>query len=373
MRYRTVYSAFPSVILVIVMAMTMVAVTSCTSMTPAAEEQTGATQPVPATPSQPALTAEAEQSASVPTATVTSSATLPATDTPAAEPTPTTAATPIATAEPTAVSPPIPVTTPVTTTGLTVTHQDIDRFHDIPDEYITAAAQLTWLFRHASVGVNIQDGLECLMNNFERRPHRCDRDLPAAEIVYDSKYDHRNWQFEFHNPPPGQNPGWWNKVGYFIERMNSLTPDEQYDYVSFKMGYVDAGQGSNISLFFIDDADANLPDYRDIEALQAQLGDTEIIWWTLGLARLSYIESREFNEQLRTYVATNGGILMDIADIMSHTPDGEPCYDNAGNGIIALCPEYTDEVNAGHLNATGRLRMAKAMWVLMARLAGWEG
>jgi hypothetical protein len=299
---------------------------------------------------------------------VTPPPTAPPTNTPPEPGNTVTAITVEATIEPTAASTP-----PTATTALIITHHDVDRFHDIPDEDIAAAGQLTWLFRHASVGVNIQDGLDCLMNNFERRPHRCDRGLPADQIFHDPKYDHRNWQFEFHSPPPGQNPGWWNKVGFFIERMNTLAPHEQYDFVSFKMGYVDAHQESNISLFFVADADANLPDYRDIEALQAQLGDTEIIWWTLGLARLSYVESQEFNDQLRDYVAANNGILIDIADIMSHTATGEQCFDNAGNGIIALCPEYTDEVNAGHLNATGRLRMAKAIWVLMARLAGWEG
>jgi hypothetical protein len=36
-----------------------------------------------------------------------------------------------------------------------------------------------------------------------------------------------------------------------------------------------------------------------------------------------------------------------------------------------MCDEYTEEVVAGHLNALGKQRMAKAVWVLMARLAGW--
>jgi hypothetical protein len=344
----------------------VVLLTGCDSLAVPTETAVSATE-------SPTLTETGPATASPTSDDVMAAATATSTET-AVSPTPTTT-TPLPEPTATATTEPTPPPTAPTSSGqaLTITHHDVDRFHDIPDEYIAAASQLTWLFRHASVGVNIQDGLDCMMNNFERRPHRCDRGLSPDQIFYDPKYDHRNWQFEFHNPPPGQNPGWWNKVGFFIDRLNSLAPDEQFDFVSFKMGYVDAHQGSNISLFFVADADANLPDYRDIEALQAQLSNTEIIWWTLGLARLSFIESEEFNDQLRDYVAANNGILMDIADVMSHTAAGEQCFDNGGNGIIALCPEYTDEVNAGHLNATGRLRMAQAIWVLMARLAGWEG
>ena len=63
--------------------------------------------------------------------------------------------------------------------------------------------------------------------------------------------------------------------------------------------------------------------------------------------------------------------LMDIGDILSHDPNGALC---TYNGYAALCAEYTDEVEfGGHLNARGQLRMAKAYWVLMAKLAGWSG
>ncbi|OGO25517.1 MAG: hypothetical protein A2W33_05790 [Chloroflexi bacterium RBG_16_52_11] len=84
-------------------------------------------------------------------------------------------------------------------------------------------------------------------------------------------------------------------------------------------------------------------------------------------------ESDSFNQQLRAYAIDHNKILMDIADIESHTQDGAPCFDNGGQGHEAICDEYTNEKNAGHLNALGSMRAAKAMWVLMARLAGWEG
>ena len=85
--------------------------------------------------------------------------------------------------------------------------------------------------------------------------------------------------------------------------------------------------------------------------------------------------------------------LLDAADILSHTPSGAPCYDNRdgvayyvnekqqenfpddGSNIPAICPQYTTEAFGGHLGnvSAGGIRLAKAMWVLMAQLAGWTG
>lgn len=270
------------------------------------------------------------------------------------------------------------VSTPEIEAGpaLIITHLDVMKFEQIPDEYIQRASQLVLLFRHASVGQNIDDGLDCLMNNFASRPNFCDRDLASADVIFDPKYDRSNWVFKLHAPLPNPNPGWWNKVGYFIEDVQTQDRSEpNYDYISFVMGYVDALEGGNIDEKFFDrSGEGTLPSILDLEALEAQYPDKKIIYWTLALARsVGTPDSASFNEQMRQYAVDNGRILMDIADIESHQPDGIPCFDNAGRNIPAICQDYTDEVNAGHLNSAGRLRMAKAFWVMMAKIAGWEG
>ena len=66
-----------------------------------------------------------------------------------------------------------------------------------------------------------------------------------------------------------------------------------------------------------------------------------------------------------------------IADIELHHPDGTSCtgVDPSKNptDLIAICPEFTYEKFTGHLNAFGRVRMAKAIWITMALLAGGDG
>lgn len=291
---------------------------------------------------------------------------LPPTSTPV-PPTPT--ATPTAQPAPTAT----PSAPPQPLTGFVVDHNAVALFDLLPDSAIQQAASQRLLFRHASVGANVSDGLDCLRNYFPSRadpylrPYFCDRNLDPSLVIYDSKYDRSLWTFEFHSPPPGQNPGWWDKVNLFVTRVNNAA----YDAAGFKFGYVDGFTGSAIaSQFFMA---TNNGDIFDLEALEAAHPETKIIYWTMGLARsVGTVESTAFNQAMRHYAIEHGKVLMDIADIQSHLPDGTPCYDNAGRGLEALCDEYTDELNGGHLNALGRLQMAKAFWVLMAQLSGWN-
>ncbi len=258
--------------------------------------------------------------------------------------------------------------------ALLADHAAVAAFAVIPDAWIEAAGELPQLFRHASVGDNIRQGLSCLMNDVKPRPNFCDRETPPNQIVFDPKYDYHQWQFEFHSPPPGQNPPWWDKVGLFVDRVDGLEADDDVVVVSFKFGYVDGGVGSNIdSQFFADPPNPALANIADLEALAQRHPDKLQLWWTMGLARQSHPPSQGFNQQLRQYAATRSIVLFDIADILSTDPSGLPCVDNQGSGIEAICADYTNEVNGGHLNSLGRLRMAKAYWWLMARIAGWDG
>jgi hypothetical protein len=255
-------------------------------------------------------------------------------------------------------------------------HTVIDQFTNIPDEYILAASQLSMMFKHASVGANIDMGLNCMMGNFEgRRPNICDRSLQPDQIVIDPKYDRSNWTFEFYQPLPEQNPGWYNKVNIFVDRVNNASPDEKFAVAGYKFGYVDAVSGSILPDLFFNNIEGDpYPSIEDLEALEAQHPDITFIYWTLGLSRsIGTEEAARFNQQMREYAAANNKILMDIADIESHTPDGSPCTDVDGNGFEALCEEYTREERGGHLDSQGSQRMAKALWWLMARIAGWDG
>ena len=258
-----------------------------------------------------------------------------------------------------------------TSGAIVIDHNAIAQFDRIPDSYIQAASNIRVLFRHASVGWNINQGLDCLMNSVSPRPFFCDAGLQTSQIIYNPKYNRNNWSFEFHAPPPGQNPGWWDKALLFIDRVDTTS---NYDAYGFKFGYVDGIQGSAIDDEFFTYHPTEYPSIYDLEALETRHPGKRFVYWTMGLARIvGTPDSQSFNQQMRTYASQHNKILMDIADIESHRLDGTPCYTSPGSGLENICDEYTDEAEGGHLNALGMQVMSKAMWVLMARMAGWSG
>lgn len=299
---------------------------------------------------------------------------------------------------------PGPTSTPITPPSgmIYVDHTSVALFEQIPEQYLNAAANLDMFFMDRSVGGNIDQGLTCLSYpTDEAAPNHCkvythggNPSFPVdpSEVNWNRPggYDRSNWDFEFW-PVPGCDP-WYDKVDCFIDRMNVLI--NQYDVVSYQYSYLEVSEGSTIADqpggFFWDNPDRS--DVYDFEAYVAQHPDKIFIYWTSSLARTtgSHV-SEAFNDQMRQYAVDNDKILFDVADILSHAPNGSPCYDNRdgqpysfgqnsenypddGQNLLAICPQYTTEVDGGHLGSisAGKIRVAKAFWVLMAQIAGWN-
>lgn len=285
-------------------------------------------------------------------------------------------------ATPTATQSPLPSASstafPTTAAGnaqgaIIVDHASLEQFDDIPDEYVDAATQIRLLVRHASVGWNIDNALNCLMDDSGNQPYHCDRGLDDDQIVHDARYDRSKWNFEFH-ATPNANPGWYNKVAYFIERVDEVQANQNYDGMLMLLAYLDGAPGSSLDDQFFDQEQNDQVGIAELEAVQERHPNTKMIWTTLALSRdIGGADSASFNQQLRDYVRANGGFLLDFADIGSHAPDGTLCLDDAGEGNPVLCPQYTDEIHGGHLNSPGAQRAARALWIIVARLAGWQG
>lgn len=314
------------------------------------------------------------------------------------------------TPQPTATSP--SSTPPPIPEGLIyVDHHSVDLFDDIPTNWKNAAAAIDMVFVDRSVGGNISDGLSCLGNDWDSAPNHCKRhehggtpsfSVNPSEVSWSGSYNRSNWDYFFWPSNDSSIPEnmkidcnapadlWPGKLECFIEFAGSEI--NNYDVLSFQYSYLSVG-GSGIadstSGYF-----ANTPGYdvHEMEAFEAQHPDKIFIHWTTSLSRgIGTDESDTFNEQMRQYAIDNEKILFDVADILSHDPNGNPCYDNRdgaayafgnnsenypndGQNYAAICPHYTTEVDGGHLGnvSAGKIRVAKAFWVLMAQIAGWE-
>ncbi|HET7011054.1 MAG TPA: hypothetical protein VFI11_09785, partial [Anaerolineales bacterium] len=265
-----------------------------------------------------------------------------------------------------------------------------------------AAADLAMLFIDRSVGDNINEGLTCLgyENDESARSHCRIYTHVAAEYSVDPSevnwqrpggYDRSNWVYQFW--PQGCGDDWAVKVGCFTAAIAPVLG--QYDVLSFQFSYLEVEEGSSIDDqpggFFSNNPDRL--DVYDLEAYEAQHPGKVFIYWTSSLARgIGSADSTAFNDQMRQYAIAHDKALFDVADILSHDPSGAACYDNRdgvpydngnnaenypndGRSLPAICQHYTTEVDGGHLGAVsaGKIRVAKAFWVLMARLAGWDG
>ncbi len=81
------------------------------------------------------------------------------------------------------------------------------------------------------------------------------------------------------------------------------------------------------------------------------------------------------NQGIRAHVAaTPSAILFDYADILSHDANGEQStlsWD--GRSYEVITPTNLGNGSIGHIGPEGALRLAKAMWWMLARMAGWDG
>lgn len=290
--------------------------------------------------------------------------------------------------------------------AIIIDHTAVALFDQIPAEYLERARSLRVIYSNASVGKNLSEALDCLASaSWEASPAHCRRDYTGsggewkaftggdapARIRFpanSSTYDRSNWVFD---AKPG---GWQSVTDYFI---NTLVPQnvDRFDVLSYKFTYLMVEEQSDISDpatgFLADQPDRY--DVKDLEALFAQYPDKTFFLWTSSLSRsIGSQVALDFNNQMRSYAAENGLILFDIADIESHTDAGAPCFDNrdgvkfcSNNGeceelpddgvdLPAICQDYTTEIEGGHLGSvsSGKIQLAKAFWVLIARIAGWN-
>lgn len=198
----------------------------------------------------------------------------------------------------------------------------------IPDAAIAAAANLRLLVRHASVGGNIDSGLDALQTQ-------------------DARYDRSRWSFQNRG-----NPGWQAKVDDLVAQ--TALQASSLDVLTMKFCFIDP--------------DAVFTYYRDaLLGLEASYPTKRFVWWTIPLETSGNTNRQAFNDQVRAYSRANGKLLFDIADIECHNAAGVKLIDELGREH--MWAEWTDD--GGHLNADGASRVARALWWLMARIGGW--
>jgi hypothetical protein len=239
--------------------------------------------------------------------------------------------------------------------AILVNHTMVDPAQ-IPQIWLDAAREQDTFFAHRSVGNNILEGLADWQS---QNPGRYTIDMALAE------------------------PEWFIANGGILHQLLGTNTEPQTKIDGFNMfirgGYHTADAAmmkfcpSDVIPFGTMPAVNIWLRYRDMmAALEQDYPHTLFVWWTMPLSTASddrgNDEKEIFNELMRSYCDTDGCVLFDIADIESHDPDDNSVVSPAG--YEAMWDGYSDD--GGHLNMTGRLRVAAAYWWLLARTAGWD-
>lgn len=291
--------------------------------------------------------------------------------------------------------------------GFIIDHRDVALFESIPDRYLDAARNTGMMYSDRSVGANINEYLNYFTaESWAKSPAAARRDysdslwntklytqsdwdagLVPERIKFNPdpvKYSRRNWRFV------GKTGSWSELTEDFVRVLAPLYLDS-VKVLSFQFSYLNVLDQDDIADpqkgFF--SRQANRYDVFDLQEFIDAHPEHQFFYWTSSLARgIGTGVSTAFNEQMRRYCVQHHQILFDMADIISHTDKGVPCFDNRdgkpyktenypddGENYPAICQDYTSEVDGGHLGSVsgGGIRVVKALWVLMARMAGWDG
>ena len=228
--------------------------------------------------------------------------------------------------------------------AIIIDHNCID-LSVIPEDSVTAAASLRLLLRHASVGQGIGWGLDCLAG---LKPTNA-----SCSCFPPGEYDRTNWVLE------ARMGNGRSKIDDLVAQVSARA--DEFDVFTMKYCYIEA----------LGDHHPEWEYYRtQMESLEAQYPDKRFVWWTIPLTRDGQPGTDAFNALVRSYCAAHGKILFDIADIECHDPSGVKQTNAQGDETI--CQDYTKEIHAGHLNVEGRIRVASALWRLMAAIADDE-
>lgn len=215
---------------------------------------------------------------------------------------------------------------PAAAQAIVAGHAAVD-LGSVSDAAIATAASLRLLVRRASVGGNISSGLDTLEGQ-------------------NAKYDRSLWDFQDRG-----NPGWQAKVDDFVAQ--AAIQASSFDVLTMKFCYIDP--------------DASFTYYRDaLLGLEATYPSKRFVWWTIPIETSGNTARQAFNDQVRSYAIANGKLLFDIADIECYNAAGLKRTDASGRELMQ--PEWTSD--GGHLSSAGAVRVARALWWLMAQIGG---
>ena len=260
---------------------------------------------------------------------------------------------------------------PVAYSAIIIDHTCTDT-NQIPAEWITAVKTMVLHHIGESHGIQVPHGLENLENEnplFEQS--QSEEGIPAGsglKITRGQRSQYGSW--ELMNGPER----------YWQGTEGRAWTERTLDY-HFNNGDTVHASLHTWCWHLRTWSENQVEDYlSSMEILEAMYPDVTFIYMTDTCDSTGDTGYNRWlrNEQIRQYSIDNDKVLFDFADLEAWSADGteQNTYYHAASG--QNIPHWHDDWSNGesndfgHINDAATTMKAKAMWWLMARLAGWE-
>jgi len=272
---------------------------------------------------------------------------------------------------------------PPSTNSIIADHTIVDKYNEIPQQYIDEVKKMWLSYAGQSHSEAIRDGLDALELIDSRFQVNVTEDgtpeaytsshLRASRATWGSYYNSSGWIYNY------------STYSWFVQDLGISRTKAGIQYChDHDLTYGALGFG----WCWDSEIDSQTEFQRYIYATQEYVdycNDNDIptaILFTTGtvdggedtFGETGYNKHLGY-ELMRNYVSENEGLyLFDYADILCVNDAGDvntTSWD--GHTYPILHPDNNDGTYTGHIGMNGAIRLAKAMWWLLARIAGWDG
>lgn len=239
---------------------------------------------------------------------------------------------------------------------------------DVPDTTWEKLSKKTFYFGHQSVGYNILDGVQDIMNEYPQIKLKIVEGTDAADMAPGT----------LAHSTVGQNTKPKTKIDDFVGYIDGGI-GKAADAAALKLCYVDILADAHPETLFREYG-------KEMEKIRSEYPGLTIIHFTAPLTTMQAglkawvkkiigrplggskenINRHTYNEMLRAKYKGKEPIL-DIARIESTFPDGtRSTFEVDGKTYYSMVPKYTND--GGHLNEVGRKKVAEQLILLLANL-----